>query len=218
MTLTSDRATKGLYEKYISMIKRVTTKTMGGFSPAHPLNHQQTGLKQHKVVVGCQKWWNILQIWNKKWWFKRMLANLFRTSLFHRYWWKQMADIEATLGPARKDDGKTSAQHINHSPRSAQWFSAHSMPAFGNNFEDQKQSCVLVFPATTTWAMSMLFLPNLYSLHLPCVPISIHVLLDFPHSTSAVYLHILVEKLLYTSTWQNVLFSTWLQQVNLFYS
>jgi len=42
MTLTSDRATKELYEKYISMIKRVTTKTMGGFSPAHPLNHQQT--------------------------------------------------------------------------------------------------------------------------------------------------------------------------------
>ena len=145
MTLTSDSATKRLYEKYISIINRLTTKTMGGFSPVHPLNHQQTGLKQQKVVVGCQKWWKIIIAnMKQKWWFKRMLANLFRTSLFHRYWWKQMADIEATLRPARKDDGKTSAQHINHSPRSAQWFSAHSMPAFGSNFEDQKQSCARI--------------------------------------------------------------------------
>ena len=50
MTLTSDRATKGLYEKYISMIKRVTTKTMGGFSPAPKVVEHIANMKQKMVI------------------------------------------------------------------------------------------------------------------------------------------------------------------------
>ena len=217
MTLTSDRATKGLYEKYISMIKRVTTKRWG-IQPGSPVESPTDRIKTAQGGGWLPKWWNILQIWNKKWWFKRMLANLFRTSLFYRYWWKQMADIEATLGPARKDDGKTSAQHINHSPRSASDFlhirclHLATILRIRNNlvcsyFQPLRlEPCPCCFYPICTAYISHVF----QSVSTSCW--------IFPHSTSAVYLHILVEKLLYTSTWQNVLFSTWLQQVNLFYS
>ena len=203
MTLTSDRATKGLYEKYVSPPKRWGDSA------------QFTRWITNRQDLNSKRWWLVAKSGGKycKYETQMVIQTNVGQSLSHKFvsivtggnkWLKLLLGLpEKTM--EKQGWLNTSTIHQSLPSDFLHIRCLHLATILRNNL-------VLVFPATTTWAMSMLFLPNLYSLHLPCVPISI-VLLDFPRSTSAAYLHILVEKLLYTSTWQNVLFSTWLQQV-----